>query len=192
MRRPSSREIAELLAAERLEFSHPEVGSTARLDAAGVRESLSARYRIDRYEFSLGRGRSLFERAAAALLSWRHFEIPWLELHRSGPVAPGQVVATLVRVSGLWFLNPCRVVYVEPPRDRDVAAFAYGTLRGHVVCGEERFQVSCDRAHEEVVYTITAVSRPAIALTRLGLPLVRRIQRRFVRSSTEALARAST
>lgn len=191
IRRPSSRAIAELLASDRRELSYPEVGSSAQLGSPGTLETLSSRYRVDRYEFTLGRGRSLFERAASSLLAWRHFEIPWLELHRQGPVRPGQVVATLTRVAGLWFLNPSRVVYAEQEPLRDSAAFAYGTLRGHAVCGEERFQVRFDRACEAVVYTIAAFSRPAIALTRLGLPLARRIQRRFARSSAEALARAS-
>jgi uncharacterized protein (UPF0548 family) len=84
------------------------------------------------------------------LLAWRHFEIPWLELHGARDVASGQVVATLTSVAGLWFLNPCRVVYLESPPDRHAAFFAYGTLRGHAECGEERFQVSFDAATEAV------------------------------------------
>ena len=151
-------------------------------------------YDLDHHQFRLGTGRDLFERARAALGAWRHFEVPWIEFHgAAAPVEPGQVVATLARVAGVWFLNPCRVVYSELlPDPCNVAAFAYGTLRGHSECGEERFTVSFDPASEEVRYEIAAFSRPAIVLSKLGYPLARRIQRRFAVSSAQALARAAT
>lgn len=122
-------------------------------------------------------------------MAWRHFEIPWLEFHGARHVAPDQVVATLVSVAGLWFLNPCRVVYTEFPPDGDSASFAYGALRGHAECGEERFRVSFDVVSEDVSYEIDAFSRPAIVATKLGYPLARRLQKRFAASSAEALAR---
>jgi len=126
-------------------------------------------------------------------MAWRHFEIPWLELHgASSPATPGQVVASLVSFAGLWFLNPCRVVYTEfPPGPVNVVAFAYGTLQGHVECGEERFQVSFDPSTGEVKYEITAFSRPAVLLSKLGYPFARRLQKRFAESSAKALTRAA-
>jgi uncharacterized protein (UPF0548 family) len=93
-------------------------------------------------------------------------------------------VATLARVAGLWFLNPCRVVY------REESAFAYGTLPGHVERGEERFAVRYDPVSERVHYEITAFSRPAALVARVGLPWARRTQKRFAVASAEALARA--
>lgn len=188
LRRPSREEIAAGLSPPDRPFSYAEVGATA--DAASVR-ALSD-YDVDLRPFTLGRGRDLFERARSSLLSWRHFEIPWLEL-RGGekrPI-PGQVVATLTRVMGLWFLNPCRVVYTETlPEGGNEVAFAYGTLPGHVERGEERFTVRFDPATDEVTYEILAFSRPAVALTRLAYPWVRRVQQRFAVSSAEALSRA--
>ncbi len=125
-------------------------------------------------------------------MAWRHFEIPWLELHgATSPVMSGQAVATLVRVASFWFLNPCRVVYTElPPEASNVAAFAYGTLPGHAECGEERFSVSFHPVTQEVRYELFAFSRPAVVLSRLGYPLARRLQSRFAVCSAEALARA--
>jgi uncharacterized protein (UPF0548 family) len=154
---------------------------------------LSARYDVDRHEFSLGAGRERFERARAALFAWRHFEIPWVELHGASTSAhAGQAVATLVSVAGLRFLNPCQVVYTEnSDASSDCAAFAYGTLPGHVESGEERFEVSHDPATGEVKYRILAFSRPGILLTRLGYPATRLFQRRFARGSGDALRRAS-
>ncbi len=123
-------------------------------------------------------------------MAWRHFEIPWLELHGAAtPVSDGQLVATLVSVARLWFLNPCKVVYTA--QSEDYAEFAYGTLDGHPEQGEERFRVRFDPATQAVTYEIDAFSRPAILLSRIGAPFARRLQRRFARASATALARAA-
>ncbi len=142
----------------------------------------------------MGVGLELFERTRGALMAWRHFEIPWLELYgASTPARTGQVVATLVSVAGFWFVNPCKVAYTELRESpTDVAAeYAYGTLPGHAECGEERFRVSYSVATGEVTYEIAAFSRPAVLLSRLGYPFARRLQRRFAESSARALARAA-
>ena len=191
LRRPSAGEIAAVLGSGTGPLSYPEVAATARLGSPETRRTLADRYDVDRHELVLGKGRRLFERARSALVTWRHFEIPWLELHGAHRVEPDQVVATLVSIAGLWFLSPCRVVYVETPPDGDTAAFAYGTLPGHPERGEERFAVSFDRVTEDVRYEIQAFSRPALALSKLGYPVARRLQRRFAASSGHALARAA-
>ena len=187
MRRPTESQIATRLASSG-QLSYREVGATTSFP-----QSLAATYDLDRHEFPMGTGRGLFERVRESLLAWRHFEIPWLELHgASTPVRTDQVVATLVSAAGLWFLNPCRVVYTElTPAEGDVAAFAYGTLPGHAECGEERFQVSFNPTTGEVKYEIAAFSRPAILFSKLAYPLARRLQRRFAESSAKALARAA-
>ena len=191
-RRPSQSEIEACLGGRDQPFSYPEVAATRDLGSP-LPESLAPAYDLDRHQYPLGRGRDLFERARDSMASWRHLDIPWLELYGAeDSVKEGQVVATLVSVAGLWFLNPCRVVYTDLPQDpSDVAAFAYGTLPGHAECGEERFVVSFDPDTEEVGYEIAAFSRPAALLTKLGYPLARRLQRRFAASSAQALARAA-
>ena len=57
--------------------------------------------------------------------------------------------------------------------------------------GEERFSIEW-RAEEDdsVWYEIRAHSRPAHPLVRLGYPLVRLLQRRFVRDSQRAMQEA--
>jgi uncharacterized protein (UPF0548 family) len=182
LQRPSPDQTADLLRGCDAPFSYPEVGATADGDALG---RLERHYYVDRHRIALGTGRALFERARTALFAWRHFEIPWLALEgAAAPAAPGQVVATLARVAGLWFWNPCRVVYAEE------AAFAYGTLPGHVERGEERFAVRYDSVSEQVAYEITAFSRPAALVAKLGLPWARRTQKRFAAASGEAIRRA--
>jgi uncharacterized protein (UPF0548 family) len=170
-------------------MNYPEVGATA--DPAAL-EALAVHYNVDRHHFDLGTGRDLFERARASLLAWRHFDIPWLELlGATAAPSPGQVVATLTHVAGVWFLNPCRVVYTEGlSSPSSEGAFAYGTVSGHVESGEERFAVRFDPTTAAVSYEILAFSRPAILLTKLANRWVRRLQRRFALSSAEALARA--
>ncbi|MEZ4334227.1 MAG: DUF1990 domain-containing protein [Myxococcota bacterium] len=187
--RPSDAAIAARLADERVPASYVEVGATADPRAL---ERLGSRYTVDRHRFPVGRGRAVFERAGAALFAWRHFEIPWLALHGAdAPVRPGQIVATRTRVFGLWFVNPCRVVYVEPDEGAgERVAYAYGTLEGHVARGEERFVVERDPSSDVVTFEIVAFSRPATVLTRLGRFWMRRIQQRFGRDASAALARA--
>jgi len=184
LERPTASEIAAVLAPTSPCFSYPEVGGTADPDR------ISTRYDRDHHEFTLGNGRERFERARTALAEWRHFAIPWIEFHHAGPVATGQVVATSVRVAGLWLVNPCRVVYADFSSDPDAVVYAYGTLRGHAESGEERFRVSFDPESSQVRYQISAFSRPAIFLSRIGYPLARRLQRRFARASADALIAA--
>ena len=190
LRRPSQDEIDAQLSRSDLPFNYREVGATA--DPTTF-EEIAVNYDIDRHRIRLGTGRDLFERARSALLAWRHFEIPWLELQGTKtPASSDQVVATLTRASGLWFLNPCRVVYTEGTSGPSTeVAFAYGTLSGHVERGEERFSVQFNPSTEEVNYSLFAFSRPAVLVSKLGRPWVRRVQSRFARASLEALARAS-
>ncbi len=187
--RPSDDEISAQLRLADQHFSYTEVGATA--DSVAI-DALASRYTIDRRQFPLGTGRALFERARAALFDWRHFGIPWLEPHGADrPVHEGQVVATLTRVFGIWFLNPCRVVYcVDPLGETDEVAFAYGSLSGHVTSGEERFTVRRDPTTDEVWFEILAFSRAATLLTQVGQPLMRRVQRRFAAAAAQAIARA--
>jgi uncharacterized protein (UPF0548 family) len=187
--RPGNDAIATKLRATDLAFSYVEIGATADPTAL---DRLASHYAIDRNRFVVGHGRACFERARTALFAWRHFEIPWLELHGARePVFLDQRVATLTRVFGLWFLNPCRVVYVETASAvPDRVAFAYGTLPGHVASGEERFAVRHDPASDLVELEILAFSRPAVLVAQIGYPWVRRIQKRFARDAAGALAGA--
>jgi uncharacterized protein (UPF0548 family) len=68
--------------------------------------------------------------------------------------------------------------------------FAYGTLPGHVESGEERFLIEWDRGKNGMWYDIRAVSRPNHFLTRLGYPVVRRLQKRFGRDSAASMLNA--
>ena len=191
LRRPTPAAIQRSLELrEEAPFSYPEVGVT-RDGGKALPPSLRNQYDVDRYEVVLGSGPELFARARAALFAWAPFDLRWLELFgASEPVAEGRVVASLARAAGLWSLNPCRVVYVQD-EDPGRAAWAYGTLGGHVEVGEERFQVIHDPVGDEVLYEVLAVSRPGHLLAQLGYPFARRVQERFRVDSAAAMQHAT-
>ena len=84
-------------------------------------------------------------------------------------------VGTLVLVQMGLLPAPCRVVYIvdEP----DCRGFAYGTLPGHPVSGEERFVVRHEPDTSAVFAEVSAFSRPATWWAKAGWPLVSVAQR---------------
>ena len=185
LRRPTADTLRAFLAAQaRLDFSYPAVGATAATPPAG--------YVVDHTRIQLGDGARTFATARAALERWQHFRLGWVETWPpETPIQAGQVVAVLARSFGLWWLNACRIVHVVDeagPVQR--YGFAYGTLPAHAESGEERFSVERHEQGDAVWYDILAFSRPQQLLTRLGYPLVRRLQKRFARDSAAAMRRA--
>jgi uncharacterized protein (UPF0548 family) len=185
LRRPSDATIRDFLAAQAgLGFTYPAVGATAAVPPAG--------YVVDHTRIRLGEGEATFRAGRAALGRWDQFRLGWVEAWPPGAsIRAGEVVASVARCLGLWWLNACRIAYVvdeEGPVAR--FGFANGTLPGHAEAGEERFLVEWDRASGEVWYDVLAFSRPNAFLTRLGYPYMRRVQRRFGRESAAAMVRA--
>jgi uncharacterized protein (UPF0548 family) len=185
LRKPSDATIRRSLAEQaKLDFTYSAVGATAHTPPAG--------YVVDRTRIELGVGESVFHSAKAALKRWEQFRLGWVEPWPSDtPIQPGEVVAIMGWVVGVWWLNYCRIVnVVNESGPITQFGFAYGTLPGHVESGEERFLIEWDRNTNRVWYDIVAFSRPNHFLTRLGYPLVRRNQRRFGRDSAAAMFRA--
>lgn len=180
-RLPSACKIEAFLACSQgLPLSYAPVG-LARLTTPG--------FRTDELRSVIGRRRETFDRAATALGAWRHLELGWLTLHpATTPIAPGAVVAVVVRHLGFWSMNGCRVVYVIET-DHE-CGFAYGTLGNHAERGEEIFTVAHEPTTDDVTYTIRAASQPRALVATLGGPVTRSLQARFRRDSTAALARA--
>lgn len=184
-RRPTQRVIDRFLrASQDLSLSYAPVG-IVRTRPAGQA--------VDEVTVAIGRGHADFERARAALLAWKHFDIGWVDTFpRHAPVAAGTVVAVLIRHLGFWSLNGCRVLYgIGSPGDASRFGFAYGTLTNHAESGEELFEVFLDPQTEDVVYRIRAISRPQAMLARLGQPIVRVLQQRFRDHSVAAMKRAT-
>ena len=166
------------------DFTYTAIGATHTQAPAG--------FVVDRTRVKLGSGEDVFRVAQAALRRWDHFRLGWVEpWPESIPIQSGEVATIVIRQFGLWFLNACRIVYLVN-EDGPIAkfGFCYGTLPGHLECGEERFQVEWHRADDSVWYDIVAFSKPNLLLARLGYPWVRRTQRRFARDSCAAMQRA--
>ena len=184
LKKPAQETIRAFLAVQgRRPWSYREVGASLGDAPAG--------YDVDHNRIQVGQGRAAFEAASGALRRWEMFPAPWTEIHPAdSPVRPGHVVAMLARCFGLWWLNACRIVYlIDETTPIHRFGFAYGTLPGHVECGEERFTIEWDD-EDRVWYDVRAFSRPRYWLVRLGYPLARRLQRRFVRESQAAVRHA--
>ncbi|MDQ3629288.1 MAG: DUF1990 domain-containing protein [Actinomycetota bacterium] len=164
-----------------LALTYREVGATAA--------ELPGGYSHLEVDGVLGHGRPTHRRAVEALMTW--------QMHQRAGLSP-QVDATRASVGGHVVQRigagrfrvgvPCRVVAVVDEPDR--GGFAYGSLPGHPVRGEERFVVSID--DQDLVHlSIRAFSQPAIWYARLGGPLLRPAQRLAARWYVRALRKAS-
>jgi uncharacterized protein (UPF0548 family) len=177
IRKPACKTVELFIAAQQtLPFSYSEVGAT--------QTEAPDHYTVDHNRIRLGQGEGTYQRAIDALRSWKHFDLGWVTIvPRNTPIEVGRVVAVQAQTFGFWSLSACRIVYVidelEPMKR---FGFAYGTLPNHVECGEERFTIEWHR-DDSVWYDIHAFSRPHHPLVRLGFPIARRLQKRFVRES---------
>jgi uncharacterized protein (UPF0548 family) len=99
-------------------------------------------------------------------------------------VQAGETVAMYAKAFGIWWRNSCRIIYIvnEPGR----FGFAYGTLPGHIECGEELFQVEQDE-NGQVWYTLRAFSKPKRWYAKIAYPLMRMFQARFRKDSAQAM-----
>lgn len=178
LKKPSDDQIFRYVSSKRNSpFSYVEVGATKEDPPRG--------YTIDHNQVKLGKGERVFAQGVAALKEWRQFDLGWVNVVPSGmPLEVGSVVGILTRHFGLWSLNACKVVYLFDEREAVRRfGFAYGTLADHVEQGEERFTIEWRLADDSVWYDILAFSRPNKLIVRLGLPLIRRLQKRFARDS---------
>jgi uncharacterized protein (UPF0548 family) len=177
--RPNQKKLEALLrAAQKSEFSYPEIGQSVTM-----KEIPSKEYNIDRYHCVLGKGEQVFERAKEALQQWIHFDLGWVRIDAPMP-SEGLTVPVCIRVFGFWTVNFCRVVYSQEELGQIRRwRFAYGTLEQHAEEGEERFTIEFNQQTEEVTYEIVAFSRPRHILSRIGYPLTRMLQKRFGKQS---------
>jgi uncharacterized protein (UPF0548 family) len=152
-----------------------------------VRESLigPAPPGYDRIEerATVDHGAGGFARARAGLFSWALQRAAGIDVD-APTVVSGTDMVLRVGIGLLQLTAPCRVgrVVDEP----GVAGFAYATRPGHPERGEEQFVVTLDD-DGTVTLTITGWSRPATWYARLGAPVTRLVQRRFLRAYLGAL-----
>ena len=167
-----SRRLDRALTAE---ITYSEVGASLGVMPPGYRHA------HDVGELGVG----LFDRAVDGLRHWDMHRGAGLLVEASAPeVAVGVTMLSGIGVGPLRVWAPCRVVRVvdEPGR----WGFAYGTLPGHPVSGEEAFVVV--QGEDGVArLEVTAFSRPATLLSRLGGPVSPLAQRLVTRRYLSAL-----
>ncbi|MGO2750210.1 MAG: DUF1990 family protein [Pseudoclavibacter sp.] len=133
---------------------------------------------------ALGEGDALWERVAADVLLWKVKTRSGFEVHPAQvPVVVGARPTIVAGWAGVRILEPVEVVAVVEQPDR--VGFAYRTLSGHPVRGEEAFVVR--RVDDRVEFLIRSLTRPAPSgLWRALFPLLRVAQlvarRRYLRA----------
>ncbi|MGV0992761.1 MAG: DUF1990 domain-containing protein [Mycobacterium sp.] len=145
-------------------FTYAEVGATRGPMPSGYRHIVASK--------RVGTGRPRFDQAAEAVLRYGMLRGAGVRVQATAPVAEAGA-GVLGRLGP--FVAPCRVVYVfdEPNR----RGFAYGSLPGHAVRGEEMFAVRYDPSDGGVYAEVAAFSRPATWWSRLGSPVLALVQK---------------
>lgn len=141
------------------------------------------RYRRSEVSAVVGRGDTVWERATGDVLRWKVKTSSGFTVNSTAPVMRGQRVVVTARLFGLAVVEPVEVTAVV--KDADRVGFAYRTLPGHPVCGEEAFVVQ--RRGDQVVLSIRSLTRAAPQQPwRMLYPLLRIAQlivrRRYLRA----------
>jgi uncharacterized protein (UPF0548 family) len=149
-----------------------------------VRPTASA-YRRTVFETTL-RGPDSFARARETLRTWRVRKGAGVKV-RAEELAEGSTVRLILGIGPLQAIGPGRIVYIIDGPSR--FGFAYGTVEGHPERGEQLFLLET-KDPTTTLFTITALSRPADAITRLpgrvGRAQQDRVARRYLMSMERA------
>ena len=131
---------------------------------------------------ALGHGEACFRAASYRLNSWRTHSHA-----RVGVELISEEDARGTDIVRLHFgptTSPCAIIYREHSKHRTV--MVYGTLAGHVECGEEAFIVEL-ASDGTVTGRCVAFSKHAWWLAKLGAPVARWVQRRENRLYVEGM-----
>ncbi|MBT2587802.1 DUF1990 family protein [Arthrobacter sp. ISL-95] len=140
-------------------------------------------YRRSEVSAVVGHGAACWERATQEVLRWGVKTASGFSVDTPGAVSAGDRVVVTAHFLGVRVLEPVEVVTVVQEEDR--VGFAYRTLAGHPVSGEEAFIVH--RVGDETRLTIRSLTGPASeqpwkALYPILLLLQRVVRRRYLRS----------
>lgn len=144
------------------------------------------KYRRSEVSAVVGTGDAVWRHATHDLLRWRVKTASGFAVDPADPVSLGERVTVTARVLGIPVVEPVEVVTVVEESER--VGFAYRTLPGHPVSGEEAFIVHRDG--DEVRLTVRSLTRAAPQQPWRALyPLLRIAQgiarRRYLRALRE-------
>jgi uncharacterized protein (UPF0548 family) len=153
-----------------------------------------AGYRSSTATIRIGTGDAYWQAASAAVLAWGVKTRSGFTVQPDRPSdvnspAGGRVHTDerywlLAHLGSVTIREPAQVVAVVDEPDR--CGFAYGTLHGHPVSGEEAFILSRD-ADGAVHLTLRSLTRPGLGWWRLAFPGVLVAQRIYRRRYQRAL-----
>ncbi|MBA2608801.1 MAG: DUF1990 domain-containing protein [Actinobacteria bacterium] len=169
LRRPDREHVEGVLSEARTASpTFAPVGATASSDAVPG-------FHYASYGRVVGHGPADWEAARDGLWAWAaHVGAGVAITPPSEPLEVGATVVAATRVGPLYVLIPCRIVSTVDETDR--FGFTYATLPGHPECGEESFILTRNAAGG-VTFTVSAHSRHAELLAKLGAPVSRFVQR---------------
>jgi uncharacterized protein (UPF0548 family) len=129
----------------------------------------------------LGSGADVWLSASAAVLTWAVKTRSGFTIQPETPTSPPHVVAgqkywLTAHIGPLRIREPAFVVEVVNRADR--CGFAYGTLEGHPVSGEEAFVVHRDE-NGVVRLTLRSIVRPPTGIWRPLFPVALIAQHRY-------------
>eukprot|EP01025_Chloroclados_australasicus_P055123 TRINITY_DN6604_c1_g1_i4.p1 TRINITY_DN6604_c1_g1~~TRINITY_DN6604_c1_g1_i4.p1 ORF type:complete len:199 (-),score=21.30 TRINITY_DN6604_c1_g1_i4:420-1016(-) len=155
----------------------------------------SGQWMIDEHQVQLGKGKKAYQKAKQALQQWDQFQLDWacVPAAKAIPLKNEQLYAVCARTAGIWNSNPLKVQYISENHQRidktrrKIFSVGSGTLRGHMLAGEESFQIEWNKKDDSVWYKIYTFSRPSTPLAVLTYPIVRLQQRRFAKDSIKKM-----
>lgn len=163
-------------------------GGVTYAPVGATRGELPEGFRHLRHSRVVGTGLPDFEAAARAVLGWQAQTLVGVRVQPDDrPARAGMRVQVRLGVGRVAVSSPARVLYVVDEPDR--RGFAYGSLPGHPLSGEEAFVVHLE-PDGSVGFTVTAYSRPGSRLTRLAGPLLPLFQQMMARCYVRAVSRA--
>jgi uncharacterized protein (UPF0548 family) len=172
-------------------LNYDAVGATSVATATATAPPPTG-YRVYERTVRIGEGSTRWEFASTAVLHWGVKTRSGFTVLADDPASSAAPAVTLdqrywliAHVGPFRIREPIQVVAVVDEPNR--SGFAYGTLAGHPVSGEEAFIV--DRhADDSVWFTLRSVSRPSTGIWRLAYPGVTLAQRCYRRRYLRALS----
>ena len=166
------------------ELTYPAELMLGTLDLLGGRgptgKLIEGAWRILDDEMVLGEGMDCFRRASERLMAWRAHRQAGVRVGAWRTAVPGDVVR--IRFAGT--ISPCLILRADTG-ERETR-LVYGTLPGHVECGEEAFSVVI--GDDGVVRgRIVAFSVHAWWPAKIGAPVARAVQNLVTRRYLEGL-----
>nr|XP_043635186.1 UPF0548 protein At2g17695 [Erigeron canadensis] len=192
--RPSPKQQKDCLnKAGTFNYDEKYIGATAKLQLSediNKQQLEKDGFVINHSKMLVGSGPDAFSKGKTALQTWRHFGLSWAFVDPKTPIENGVKFCVCVKEFVPWLRMPLQVVYVNETKNNktNIASFGFGggTLRGHLLSGEERFSVEMD-GDKQVWYEILSFSKPAHPLAIIGYPYVCLRQKYFAHKSTDAV-----